>query len=55
MFGRRKYDFLDAFYDIGLGGGSRYTLDGDVDRSTFACVSDRAMRAQDNVRTTSKD
>lgn len=30
--------------------GSRYSLDGDVDRRSFAAVSDRAMRAQNEVR-----
>lgn len=45
------FDFYDDIFSHGFGGGgSRYTFaDGDVDRRSFARVSDRAMRAQDDV------
>jgi hypothetical protein len=52
MFGRslRMFDIFDPYGldDMGFG-GSRYALDGDVDRRSFAPVSGRALGAYDNV------
>lgn len=51
MFGRGMFDIFDPYgFDEDMGfGRSRYTLDGDVDRRSFAAVSDRALRAQEDV------
>jgi hypothetical protein len=53
MFKRRMLDFFDPYdLDEAMGfGRSRYTFDGEVDRSTFATVSNRAFRAHDDVST----
>lgn len=48
------FDIFDSYnLDEAMGfGRSRYTFDGDVDRSRFAAVSDRALRAHNDVSTT---
>jgi hypothetical protein len=45
------FDIFDPYgFDEDMGfGRSRYTLDGDVDRRSFAAVSGRALRAQNEV------
>ncbi|KII93366.1 hypothetical protein PLICRDRAFT_87752 [Plicaturopsis crispa FD-325 SS-3] len=47
MFGR-----FDPFsmYDMGGMGGSRYTFGGDIDRRSFAPVSNRAYQARENAQ-----
>jgi hypothetical protein len=46
-FGFDPYDFDEILF----GRGSRHNIiDGDVDRRYFAPVSDRALRAQNEVR-----
>jgi hypothetical protein len=51
MFGRSMFDIFDPYgfdEDIGFG-RSRYTFGGEVDRRSFAAVSDRALRAHNDV------
>lgn len=42
----RSYDYLDPF---DMFGGDIYTSSGEINRNSFAPVSDRAKRALDNV------